>query len=188
MMIQNKTDRPMSESYARRLDVKNRNIAADGCFVYAVKTTGIYCRPYCPAKNAKRENIEFFDSYQEAERAHYRACKRCKPNGESIRAKNRRLVIEGCRLLEEENGDLTLSDLAAQLEISPHFFQRQFKKITGVTPKQYSKAIRTNNLQAILTQSDGSITDTIYNAGFNSSSQFYETSDASFSAKAAPTC
>lgn len=167
------------ETDPRWLDVKNKNAGADNAFVYAVKTTGIYCRPSCPAKTPKSEHIEFFDSCEKAEQAQYRPCKRCHPNGESIKDKNTRLITEACRIIEKQIGDIKLSELAADVDMSPYFFHRQFKKITGITPKQYSKAIKVKSMQQELVKSDDTITNAIYNSGFNSDSRFYAATDDS---------
>lgn len=167
------------ESDPRWLDVKVKNSNADDTFVYAVKTTGIYCRPSCPARMAKPQNIEFFDNWQQAEEAKYIPCKRCHPNGESIVAKNARLVTDACRMIEKQLGDITLAELAAEAGISPYFFHRQFKKIIGITPKQYGKAVRIKHMQQALIKPKDTITDAIYNSGFNSDSRFYATTDDS---------
>lgn len=166
------------ETDPRWQEVKNKNANADDRFVYAVKTTGIYCRPSCSAKMAKPQNIAFFDSWQDAEAAHYRPCKRCHPNDESITSKYERLIIKACRLIEQQ-GDIKLSDLAVDIGLSPSFFHRNFKKITGVTPKQYSVAVKMKNVQRQLVSPDTTITETIYNSGFNSGSRFYATTNQS---------
>lgn len=176
-MTLNNNNCPEIEADPRWLDVKNKNAAADGTFVFAVKTTGIYCRPSCPAKTPKSQHIEFFESCENAERAQYRACKRCNPNGESIKAKNTRLITEACRIIEKQIGDITLSELADEIGMSPYFFHRQFKQVTGITPKQYSKAVRMKHMQKELVKPDDTITNAIYNSGFNSDSRFYAATD-----------
>ncbi|MEN3929846.1 bifunctional DNA-binding transcriptional regulator/O6-methylguanine-DNA methyltransferase Ada [Microvirga sp. W0021] len=158
--------------------LQNKDRQADGTFIYAVKTTGIYCRPSCPSKLPKAENVTFFDSWQEAEQAGYRACMRCKPNQESVAERNGRLVAKACRLLEESAGDLKLDDLAAAVGLSPYFFHKQFRQITGVTPKEYSTQIRMKIMQENLSENKSRITDAIYDAGYGSSSRFYEKSDS----------
>lgn len=96
-------------------------------FVYAVKTTGIYCRSSCSAKTPKRENIEFFQTWHEAETQGYRACKKCHPNSESITVRQHRQMVEACQIIKENNGEIGLVDLAAHFSMSHYFFQRLFK-------------------------------------------------------------
>ncbi|CDM89652.1 bifunctional DNA-binding transcriptional regulator/O6-methylguanine-DNA methyltransferase Ada [Xenorhabdus bovienii] len=169
----------LTELDPRWLDIKAKNIKADGHFVYAVKTTGIYCRPSCPTRIPKLHHIEIFDNCEFAENKNYRACKRCNPNGESISTKNERLVTKACRIIENRRGDIKLEELSMQVEISAYFFHRLFKKIIGVTPKQYSTAIRIKNMHNELINKNESITNAIYNSGFNSCSRFYAATDNS---------
>ena len=154
--------------------VLQRDQHADGKFVYAVKTTGIYCRPTCSSKRPKRENVLFFDTYQLAEIAHFRPCKRCQPEAVDRHALQRQIIVEACTRIAESVEPVTLSQLASAAGYSPTYFQRLFKKVVGVTPKQYAAAIRANRVRTNL-QSASKITTAMYDAGFNSSSRFYNT-------------
>lgn len=146
--------------------------SADGLFVTAVRTTRIYCRPSCPAKRAKRENVSFYDTCEEAEAAGYRACKRCRPNEESRDAVQARAVERACRLIAESESLPALDDLAAAAGMSPFHFHRTFKRITGVTPKAYGNAHRAGRVAEGL-QSARTVTEAVYDAGYNASSRFY---------------
>ncbi|HEY1722689.1 MAG TPA: bifunctional DNA-binding transcriptional regulator/O6-methylguanine-DNA methyltransferase Ada [Magnetospirillaceae bacterium] len=152
--------------------VVNKDARADGAFFYSVKTTGVYCRPSCAARPARRENVAFHTTCADAERAGFRACKRCKPDQGSL-AERRALAIEkACRLIEDAE---ELPDLAAMAEaagMSRHHFHRVFKSITGVTPKAYAAAHRARKVRGELARA-GSITEAIYDAGFNSNGRFY---------------
>lgn len=158
-------------------DVMKRNAAADGTFVYAVRTTGIYCRPSCPARRPRRENVSFHASSVEAEKAGYRACQRCHPQGASRSETNAARVMQACRLIEQSERSLTLEELAGHVGLSPFHFHRQFKAVTGLTPKAYTAAHRMRKVRESLTDKGMSVTQAIYEAGFNSASRFYEQSD-----------
>ncbi|WP_158076829.1 bifunctional DNA-binding transcriptional regulator/O6-methylguanine-DNA methyltransferase Ada [Wohlfahrtiimonas populi] len=142
-------------------------------FVYAVKTTGIYCRSSCSAKTPKRENVEFFQTWHEAETQGYRACKKCHPSGESIAVRQHRQMIEACELIQANNGELGLVDLAAHFAMSHYFFQRVFKQEIGITPKQYSNEVKRQNMTQVLQNRDKNIIDVAYDSGFNSVGRFY---------------
>lgn len=157
--------------------VVRRDKRADGAFVYAVKTTGIYCRPSCPSRTAKRENVEFFDAGAQAEAAGYRACKRCRPAALSQDERRKALVIRACRAIEQSASALPLAALAQHAGLSPHHFHRIFKAATGLTPKAYYKTVRAGRVAAAL-QTAPSVTEAIYAAGFNSAGRFYEESGA----------
>jgi AraC family transcriptional regulator of adaptative response/methylated-DNA-[protein]-cysteine methyltransferase len=150
-----------------------RDRRADGAFLYGVATTGVYCRPTCASRLPNRENVRFFDSRAEAERAGYRACKRCRPNEASAGERHADAIRQACALLEQADPPATLDDLAAAAGLSPFHFHRLFKKSVGVTPKQYAVAGRMRRLQNGLEQG-GSVTQAIYEAGFGSSSRVYE--------------
>lgn len=152
-----------------------RDPASDGDFVYGVKTSGVYCRPSCPSRQAKPHNVTFYRSPEEAEAAGLRACLRCHPKGQSSAEANAAIVAEACRIIEQADEVLHLEDLAARVGMSPHYFHRQFKAITGVTPRAYAAAHRAGRVRAELPGSS-SVTDAINAAGFNASSRFYEQS------------
>lgn len=166
-----------TENDPRWQSVVGRNTSADGTFVYAVKTTGIYCRPSCPSRTAKPKNVSFYATPADAETAGYRACQRCNPNGQSLAEANAVIVAQACRLIEEAEELPKLDDLAASVGMSPFYFHRQFKAITGLTPKAYGSAHRSKRMRAELDDAGISVTSAIYGAGFNSNSRFYETSN-----------
>ncbi|WP_039912824.1 bifunctional DNA-binding transcriptional regulator/O6-methylguanine-DNA methyltransferase Ada [Cellvibrio mixtus] len=157
--------------------VQARDAAADGHFVYAVRTTGVYCQPSSPARRPKRENVEFFDTANAAEAAGYRSSRRTRGNQSNAATERATLVARACRLIEASEIPPSLDDLAAEVGISSFHFHRLFKAETGLTPKAYSSAYRARKLREELSSSSVSITDAIYGAGFNSNSRFYETAD-----------
>ena len=150
-----------------------RDRTAQEHFLYAVKTTGIYCRPGCSSRLPKRENVEFFDSCEAAEQRGYRPCKRCRPNAISLRGTQAQIVARACRLIAEAESPPTLHALAGEVGLSPYHFHRLFKSMVGVTPKQYASARRMQRFRDEL-HHDGTVTEAIYQAGFNSSSRAYE--------------
>lgn len=153
-----------------------RDPDADGTFVYSVKTTGVYCRPTCPSRLANRENVTFHDSPSDAERAGFRPCKRCKPDRRSLAVEHAETVAGLCRFIEAADHVPTLGELARYSGWSTYHLHRTFKAITGLTPKAYAAAHRAERVRRELTRSD-SVTEAIYDAGYNSSSRFYEESD-----------
>ncbi|TAM08992.1 MAG: bifunctional DNA-binding transcriptional regulator/O6-methylguanine-DNA methyltransferase Ada [Nevskiaceae bacterium] len=157
--------------------VQARDAAADGMFVYAVRTTGVYCQPSSTARLPKQENVEFFDSAEAAEAAGYRCSRRGRGDQTSAAAQRAELVARACRMMEASETPPTLGDLAAEVGMSPFHFHRVFKAETGLTPKAYSSAYRARKLRDELTTSKASITNAIYGAGFNSNSRFYEAAD-----------
>lgn len=156
--------------------ILDRNPDADGQFYYSVSTTGIYCRPSCGSRRANPKNVAFHDSVAAAERAGFRACKRCKPNQASLAERNAALVTDACRLIETAESPPTLDALAARCNTSPYHFHRMFKSVTGLTPRQYASANRERRVRERLTDAT-SVTDAIYDAGYNSNSRFYENAD-----------
>ena len=161
---------------ARWQSVANRNIAADGIFVYAVRTTGIYCRPSCPSRTAKPKNVVFYATCEEAEAAGFRACKRCNPNGQSLAETNAIVVAHACRFIEQAEELPNLNEIAASVGVSCFYLHRLFRRITGLTPKAYGAAHRAQKVRSEL--ADGSsVTSAIYGAGFSSNSRFYEKSN-----------
>jgi AraC family transcriptional regulator of adaptative response/methylated-DNA-[protein]-cysteine methyltransferase len=172
----------MKQPNARRLAMRDvdrlyaavaaRDKSMDGRFVYSVATTGIYCRPSCPSRPARRENMAFHASCAAAEAAGFRPCKRCKPDAPSLDTEHARRVAEACRLIEGAEEPPALAELAGAVGLSPYHFHRIFKAITGVTPKAYAMAHRQKRLRDTLIRST-SVTEAIHEAGFNSSGHFY---------------
>jgi AraC family transcriptional regulator, regulatory protein of adaptative response / methylated-DNA-[protein]-cysteine methyltransferase len=153
--------------------VVGRDSKADGTFLYSVKTTGVYCRPSCGARLARPENVQYHLTCADAERAGFRACKRCKPNQIGVAAENADKIAKVCGLIEQSEGKPTLDQLAKHVGMSPFYFHRTFKSLTGLTPAAYAKAYRNQRVRSSLERSK-SVTDAIYDAGFNSSGRFYE--------------
>jgi len=153
-----------------------RNPAADGQFFYSVKTTGVYCRPSCAARPARPENVQFHSSCEDAERAGFRPCKRCKPNQPPLVEQHAAKVTEICRLIEAAETAPALDELASKAGLSPYHFHRVFKAVTGLTPKAYAVAHRANRMRTELDRS-GTVTAAIFDAGYNSNGRFYEKSD-----------
>ena len=130
--------------------VVRRDTSADGAFVYSVKTTGVYCRPSCASRLPRRENVRFYATPQEAERAGFRACKRCRPNADSGASGHAAAVAKACRLIEA--GEATsLQAIAKSVGLSPSHFQRVFNVLTGVTPKAYAAAHRAARFKKAMT-------------------------------------
>jgi len=149
-----------------------RDADADGEFVTAVKTTGIYCRPSCPARHPKRENVQFFATNAEAERSGYRACKRCKPNEVH---RHTLLVQQVCDEIEARiDAPPTLAELSAATGMSPFHLQRVFKRVMGISPRQYADAKRLERLKLGLRVEHSDVTTAGYDAGYGSSSRLYE--------------
>lgn len=148
-----------------------RDKAADGSFVYAVKTTGVYCRPSCPSRLARRENVHYFQTPTEAADAGFRPCKRCDPDNDPG-TRMRELIDRTCRRIQASDVAPTLEVLAQEAGYSPSHFQRLFKAVIGLSPKQYAIALRRGRLSSAL-RVEGSVTDAIYQAGFGASSQAY---------------
>ena len=168
--------KPFSDDESRWQSLVDRDPAADGEFVYSVKSTGVYCRPTCPSRLALRENVRFHATCEEAEAAGFRACKRCKPTGESIAEHQSSIVAQACRIIEESGEIPNLDDLARSVGMSSYHFHRVFKAQTGLTPRGYAVAHRTRRVRDELTRRE-TVTEAIYGAGFNSNSRFYESSD-----------
>lgn len=149
-----------------------RDSTYNGKFYYSVSSTGIYCRPSCPARLPKHSNVRFHSSCAAAEAEGFRACKRCKPNGPSAPAQLANKVAGACRFIETAEVSPRLKDLAAAAGLSAFHFHRVFKSIIGVTPKAYADAQRHRRVRENLTKNT-SITHAIYDAGFNSNGRFY---------------
>ncbi len=162
---------------ARWEAVKRRDRSAEGTFFYSVATTGVYCRPSCAARLPRRENVAFHPTCEAAERAGFRPCKRCRPNGPSQAERHAASVARACRMIEQAEEAPTLDALAKAAGLSPFHFHRVFKEITGVTPKAYASANRARRVKAEL-GTGASVTQAIFGAGYNSNSRFYEKATA----------
>ena len=153
-----------------------RDAKADGQFYYSVRTTGVYCRPSCAARTARPENVQFHTTREAAEKAGFRPCKRCKPDQPSLVERHSAVVAKICGFIEKSGTLPSLEELATQAELSPYYFHRVFRAVTGLTPRAYATAYRATQLRNELGRST-TVTNAIYDAGFNSSSRFYEKSD-----------
>jgi AraC family transcriptional regulator, regulatory protein of adaptative response / methylated-DNA-[protein]-cysteine methyltransferase len=160
---------------ARWEAVVRRDRAADGTFYYAVRTTGVYCRPSCAARLARREHVRFHATCAEAEQAGFRPCKRCRPREAPLAVRQTAAVATACRAIAEADEMPSLNDLARSAGMSRYHFHRLFKALTGVTPKAYAGAHRAQRVRDELTRSS-TITEAIYGAGFHSGGRFYATS------------
>jgi AraC family transcriptional regulator of adaptative response/methylated-DNA-[protein]-cysteine methyltransferase len=151
--------------------VLNRDPRADGTFVLAVRTTGIYCRPSCPARKPLRQNVTFYRTADEAEAAGFRACLRCRPRDANSPTEPIRQLA---RYIETHlDRPLTLAELSAQAHLSPYHLQRMFKRAMGVSPRQYAAACRLNRVKREL-KTNGTVTGAVYEAGYQSGSRLYE--------------
>jgi AraC family transcriptional regulator of adaptative response/methylated-DNA-[protein]-cysteine methyltransferase len=154
-----------------------RDSTADGKFFYAVRTTGVYCRPSCGSRRARPENLQFYATAADAERAGFRPCKRCKPDQPSLDKQYAAKVAKICRLIENAGEVTSLAVLAGKAGLSAYHFHRIFKAVTGVTPRAYAAAHRAKRMRNELGRS-ATVTEAIYGAGYGSNGRFYETSDA----------
>lgn len=159
--------------------VRTRDPRAEASFLYAVRTTGIYCRVGCTSRLPKQENVTFYDTIAEAEAAGYRPCKRCTPQAESSSTRQTEYIEQACRLITEAETPPTLDELAASVGLSPSHLHRLFKEVLGVTPHAYAAELRAGRVRDGLAQhADGeNIAGTIFEAGYSSGSRFYENSD-----------
>ncbi|MBD2021140.1 methylphosphotriester-DNA--protein-cysteine methyltransferase family protein, partial [Leptolyngbya sp. FACHB-36] len=151
--------------------LQQRDRAADGAFFYAVKTTGVYCRPTCASRVPNRKNVAFFDTWSAAEQAGFRSCKRCQPKAETL--PEIVAIKRACEIIEAAETAPKLDALADAVGWSQYHFQRVFKRTVGVTPKDYFAAKRLRRLQDSL-QQPSSVTEAIHEAGFGSISRVYE--------------
>ncbi|MEL4014983.1 bifunctional DNA-binding transcriptional regulator/O6-methylguanine-DNA methyltransferase Ada [Dryocola clanedunensis] len=156
--------------------VETRDAQADGEFVFAVRTTGIFCRPSCTARHPLRKNVLFFHSPDAASAAGFRPCKRCQPDKLAPEQQRAERIMQACRIMEASPEALTLEAVAASVAMSPFHFHRIFKSIVGVTPSAWQKALRARRLREQLTKS-GTVTQAAYDAGFQSGSSFYQQAD-----------
>lgn len=164
------------ENDARWSSIVARDRMADGKFYYSVATTGVYCRPSCAARLPRPENVRFHATRDDAEAAGFRPCKRCKPDQPGIAHRHAGIVAEACRLMETSEDMPTLDELAAHAGLSLYHFHRVFKSVTGLTAKKYAAARRAMRMRSCLTE-DGTVTEAVYSAGYNSNSRFYEMSN-----------
>jgi AraC family transcriptional regulator of adaptative response/methylated-DNA-[protein]-cysteine methyltransferase len=155
-----------------------RDASRDGSFVFAVRSTGIYCRPSCPARRPRREQVRFFQLPEAAEQAGFRACRRCHPRRARINDPQIELVRRICHAIDEHAEEpLTLKTLSAETGVSAHHLQRTFKEIMGITPRQYKENRRLADFKAKI-KAGANVTDAMYDAGYGSSRGLYENSSA----------
>lgn len=162
---------------ARWRAVLERDAGARDGFVYAVRTTGIFCRPACGSRLPHRENVSFFDTAAAARQAGYRPCRRCNPEGEPPAAEHAGAVAKACRMIEEAASPLPAAALASAAAMSVGHFHRVFRRVTGLTPRAYSQSVRAARLRDALRE-PGTVTDAAYAAGFNSTGRFYSRATA----------
>ena len=158
--------------------IVRRDAAFDGRFVYAVRTTGVYCRPVCGAKRPRRENVEFHRAPAGAERAGFRACKRCKPNADPNEHSRKSAVARACAAIRDSQSAPDLATLARDVGMSRSHFQKVFKAQVGVTPKAFFEATRRGRVQSAL-QRDKRVTSAIQSSGYESAGRFYAKSSES---------
>jgi AraC family transcriptional regulator, regulatory protein of adaptative response / methylated-DNA-[protein]-cysteine methyltransferase len=155
-----------------------KDARVDGQFVFAVSSTGIYCRPSCPSRRPHRERVSFFQSPEGAELAGFRACRRCHPRDVRVVDPQIQMAQQVCRIIEENEGEsITLAALSEQLGVSSFHLQRTFKSVMGITPRRYAETCRVNRFKQGVRKGDA-ITNAIYDAGFGSSSRLYERASA----------
>jgi AraC family transcriptional regulator of adaptative response/methylated-DNA-[protein]-cysteine methyltransferase len=152
-----------------------RDRSADGHFWYSVATTGVYCRPSCPSRTANPKNVGLHGSLTEAKATGFRPCKRCNPDGPPADVENAAVIAKACRLIEGSEEVPSLTGLAKVAELSTSYFHRLFKSVTGLTPKDYAEAHQASRVRDGLAKGC-SVTEAMYDAGFNSSGRFYEKS------------
>lgn len=154
-----------------------RDAAADGQFWYSVATTGVYCRPSCPSRTANPENVTIHATLADARRTGARACLRCRPDADGMRAAGLDQIAAACRRIEMAETMPTLEALAAEAGMSPSHFQRRFKAVTGVTPRAYAAENRAGRVRAAL-EAGAAVTEAIHAAGYSSSGRFYAEAEA----------
>ena len=159
--------------------VLSRDDRFDGAFVFAVRSTGIYCRPSCPARRPGKQQVAFFPGSIEAEQFGFRPCYRCQPR-EAGPAPKAKLIDQACRYIEANlQGKLTLAILSRQVGLSSYHFQRTFKKVLGISPREYVEARRLARMKQFLRNGE-TVNDSLYNAGFSSRSRVYENVQGGF--------
>src|SRR5215207_8367623 len=153
-----------------------RDAQADGAFVYSVRTTGVYCRPSCAARSPRPENVAFHASAADARRAGFRACLRCRPDDEASGTRQAEMVADLCRYIESADDEPSLDQLAQRAGLSSSHLHRTFKAATGLTPKAFAQAHRARRMRTALASAD-TVTEAIYDAGYNSGGRFYAQAD-----------
>lgn len=171
--MKQKTIRKYDTPSARWKAVVARDYTADGEFVLAVTSTGIFCRPICPAKRPRRDRVEFYDTPADARRAGYRACLRCKPEDESFGRRHTDAISRATALIRESDSMPTLTQLAQSAGLSAFHFHRLFRRIVGVTPRQFRAQLMIGRAKSSLREGE-SVTASLYDAGFSSNGRFYE--------------
>jgi len=178
MLLTSNLGDPYATDDARWRAVETRDRAADGRFFVAVKTTGVFCRPFCPSRTPKRANVLFYERPEQARAAGFRACRRCHPDASMPGDPRLEAVRAACRLIESaEEAAPTLEELGAAAGLSPFHLQRSFKAVMGITPRQYWDARRLGRLKANLKAGEG-VASALYGAGYGSSSRLYEKAGA----------
>ncbi|HSC27234.1 MAG TPA: bifunctional DNA-binding transcriptional regulator/O6-methylguanine-DNA methyltransferase Ada [Vicinamibacterales bacterium] len=177
MLVMPATTSGFATDHQRWDAVERRDRNADGAFYYSVKTTGVYCRPSCPSRRPRRENVAFHLTSADAERAGFRPCRRCRPASAVPDDRHAEAVARACRVIEQSESPPALEALAGAAGMSRFHFHRVFKAITGVTPRAYAAARRATRVREALAGSQ-TVTEAIYEAGFNSSGRFYANSAA----------
>jgi AraC family transcriptional regulator of adaptative response/methylated-DNA-[protein]-cysteine methyltransferase len=167
-----RTDPPAIADDDRWRAVRARERARDGEFWYGVRTTGVFCRPSCPSRTPRRENVAFFASPDAARAAGFRACLRCRPDGDGAH-RHADAVRRACRMLDDAEAAPSLGELADAAGLSRYHFARVFKALTGLTPMAWRRSRRRARLGAAL-EAGGTVTAAIYDAGFNAPSRVYE--------------
>ena len=178
MTMSTKTEMRALQAAATRADprwaaVAARDAHADGQFVYSVRTTGVFCRPSCAARMPRPENVAFHATLGDAERAGFRPCRRCRPDQPSLATRQAAMVAAMCRQIELAEQPPSLDELAESAGLSSFHLHRVFKAVTGVTPRAYARAQRAERVRRELAAAD-TVTEAIYDAGYNSGSRFYE--------------
>jgi AraC family transcriptional regulator, regulatory protein of adaptative response / methylated-DNA-[protein]-cysteine methyltransferase len=156
--------------------VRTRDPKADGTFYCSVETTGVYCRPSCPSRPARPENVRFHPTCDDAEQAGFRPCKRCKPRQPPLAERYAAKVAEACRLIEASDDPPRLDQLAKRVGVSPYHVHRIFKSVTGLTPRKYAAGHRAQRVRDRLARG-GTVTQAIFDAGYNSNGRFYDKSN-----------
>lgn len=167
------TSTVLSSQDPRWRAIQGRDQSADGTFYYAVRSTGVYCRPGCSSRLPRPENVELFDTWAAAERRGYRACKKCRPRDVPSPLRVPDAVVRACEILAHSEPTPKLGDLARQVGLSPFHLQRLFKRTLGVSPKAFASARRSSRLRDLLT-AEPTVTRALLAAGYESASRAYE--------------